>query len=147
MMKRDMIDDLVDIIYPLPDPLKADANDNEEAGYDAWRRDVEDQRNAFEQNRRHTVENSEDYFDPLLAEITQARREIREAAARMRLLVAYGREFVRPSPYQLKDLADATSMSISGARGAYDDEEIATVARRIGRQPRTRALPSPAITD
>jgi hypothetical protein len=147
MTKRDMIDDLVDIVYPMPDALRADADDNEEAGHDAWCSEVEDQRNAFEQNMRLTEENTEDYFDPLLAEIAQARREMREAEQRMRLLVAYGREFVRPSPYQLKDLAEAAGMSISGTSGAYSDGEIAAIILRIGRQPRTRATPSPATPD
>lgn len=54
----------------------------------------------------------------------------------MRLLVAYGREFVAPRPYKLDDLAQATGMSISGVRTAYDDDEIVEVAQLTGAKPR-----------
>ena len=46
----------------------------------------------------------------------------------MRRLLAYGREFTRPRPYRLTDLADAAGMSISGVRTAYDADEITHVA-------------------
>jgi hypothetical protein len=39
----------------------------------------------------------EDDFDPLLGEITSARNAMLAAEARMRLLIAHGREFTRPS--------------------------------------------------
>lgn len=61
----------------------------------------------------------------------------------MRLLVDYGREFIEPPPYRLDDLAQATGMSISGTRTAYDDE-IDDVAHRIGRRSRTRTIGNPA---
>lgn len=54
----------------------------------------------------------------------------------MRLLIAYGREFTRPRPYKLEDLAGAAGMSVSGVRTAYDDDEVAEVARRTGTKPR-----------
>jgi hypothetical protein len=57
------------------------------------------------------------------------------AEARMRLLIAYGREFTRPRPYRLEDLARAAGMSISGVRTAYDDDEVAEVARLTGAKP------------
>lgn len=101
--------------------------------------EVAQQREALEQNLRLTEEHAEEYYDPLLALIREARHEMREAEARMRLLVAYGREFVRPQPYQLKDLAASTGMSISGTRSAYDDDEVGDVEKRLGRPPRTRA--------
>lgn len=145
MTKRDMIDDLVDIVHPWPDPLPEDADEDAQSGLDAWRDEVAEQRREFEQNLRLTAEHAEEYFDPLLAEIGTARQEMREAEARMRLLVAYAREFVRPQPYQLKDLAAATGMSISGTRTAYDDDEIEDVARRLGRPPR-RKNPTSAAT-
>jgi hypothetical protein len=138
MAKRDMIDDLVDIVHPMPDPPGVDADENEEASHDAWRDEVQDQRHSFEKNIRDTRDNADFYYDPLLAEIGRARREMREAEERMRLLVAYAREFVTPQPYQLKDLAAATGMSISGTRSAYAVAEIADVARRLARQPRPR---------
>lgn len=45
---------------------------------------------------------------------------------------SYGRDFTRPRPYRLEDLARAAGMSISGTRTAYDDDEIAEVARLTG---------------
>jgi hypothetical protein len=53
----------------------------------------------------------------------------------MRRLLAYGREFTRPRPYRLADLADASGMSISGVRTAYDDHEIQQVAQATGLTP------------
>jgi len=58
----------------------------------------------------------------------------------MRLLLAYAREFVRPQPYQLKDLARAASMSISGVRIAYDEDEVHELIALTGVKPR-RAWP------
>ncbi|GAB3448784.1 hypothetical protein [Actinophytocola sediminis] len=139
MAKRDMIDDLVDIVHPMPDPPPKDATEDERDGHDAWRGEVDEQRRAFEQNVRLADENADFYYDPLLAEIARARTEMRAAEARMRLLVAYAREFTTPQPYQLKDLAAVTGMSISGTRTAYGDTEITDVARRLGRPPRPRA--------
>ncbi|MFE5565926.1 hypothetical protein ACFQ68_13150 [Amycolatopsis japonica] len=134
MAKRDMIDDLVDILYPLPGP--EDVPDGDEDILDAARDAVIEEREKYEQNLRMAEEHSEDpQFDVLLSEIYAARREMRAAEARMRTLVAYGREFIKPHPYQLKDLAAATGMSISGTRSSYSFEEIAAVVRRIGRQP------------
>ncbi|WP_432845581.1 hypothetical protein ACQPXB_32725 [Amycolatopsis sp. CA-161197] len=83
-------------------------------------------------------EHEKDDWDPLLSEIFAARREMRAAEERMRTLVAYGREFIKPHPYQLKQMAEATGMSISGTRSSYTVDEVAAVARRIGRQPRFR---------
>jgi hypothetical protein len=65
------------------------------------------------------------------------------AEAQVRLLIAYGREFTRPRPYRLEDLARAAGMSISGVRTAYDEDEIAEVTRLTGARasPPTRADP------
>jgi hypothetical protein len=73
--------------------------------------------------------------DPLLATLAGMRRQRLEAEQACRLLVAYGREFVRPRPYRLVDLADAAGMSISGVRTAYADDEVGQVAEAIGRRP------------
>jgi hypothetical protein len=59
----------------------------------------------------------------------------------MRLLIAYAREYIRPRPYRLEDLAVAAGMSISGVRTAYDDDEIEQVAELTGQRPR-RATPA-----
>ncbi|MCK2245444.1 MULTISPECIES: hypothetical protein [unclassified Crossiella] len=138
MAKRDRIDDIVDIVLPMPAPLPEHADEHDRDGHGAWCDQVTGQRRDFEENLRFSEEHSDSYVDPLLEEIHRARQAMLEAEARMRLLVAYGREFITPQPYPLKDLAAATGMSISGIRSAYTVEEIATVARRIGRQPRPR---------
>ncbi|MFD0855403.1 hypothetical protein ACFQ07_24390, partial [Actinomadura adrarensis] len=74
--------------------------------------------------RKETVtalENAWDAVDaePLLHAIGDARARKERAEEEIRLLVAYGREFTRPRPYTLADLAEAAGMSISGVRTAY----------------------------
>jgi hypothetical protein len=80
---------------------------------------------------------TDDQFDsdPLLTTLAGLRRQRLEAEMTSRLLVAYGREFVRPRPYRLVDLADATGMSISGLRTAYSHDEIVQVAKVLRRKP------------
>jgi hypothetical protein len=73
--------------------------------------------------------------DPLLTTLATLRRQRHDLDAAMRRLLAYGREFTRPRPYRLTDLADAAGMSISGVRTAYDAEEIAQVAEATGLVP------------
>ena len=64
---------------------------------------AEDREN-YEQRLRLTWEH-QDGYDPLLGEIEMARHAMLQAEARMRLLIAYGREFTRPRPYKLEALA------------------------------------------
>jgi hypothetical protein len=73
--------------------------------------------------------------DPLLTTLAGIRRQRHDLDATMRRLLAYGREFTRPRPYKLADLADAAGMSISGVRTAYDAEDIAQVADATGLRP------------
>lgn len=73
--------------------------------------------------------------DPLLTTLAGLRRQRHDLDAAMRRLLAYGREFTRPRPYRLADLADAAGMSISGVRTAYDADEIAQVAHATGLKP------------
>lgn len=70
--------------------------------------------------------------DPLLTTLAGLRRPRLELDAAIRRLLAYGREFVRPRPYRLVDLADAAGMSISGVRTAYDAEDVAQVTASTG---------------
>lgn len=91
--------------------------------------------------REHAVFNMDAAWDaeeaePLLSAIAGARRRREEAEADIRRLVAYGREFTRPRPYRLADLAAAAGMSISGVRTAYDHQEVADVEKAVGRTPR-----------
>jgi hypothetical protein len=73
--------------------------------------------------------------DPLLTTLAGLRRQRHDLDAAIRRLLAYGREFTRPRPYRLAELADAVGMSISGVRTAYDAEEIAQVAVANGPKP------------
>jgi hypothetical protein len=135
MTARDIITDLTDLTHPLP--VEPDEFDDEDEGT-AWRAMADDavtQREDYEQHLRLLAEHEEDY-DPLLDAIAAARYAVLQAEARMRLLIAYGREFTRPRPYKLEDLAGAAGMSISGVRTSYDEDEVAEVAKLTGTRPR-----------
>jgi hypothetical protein len=75
--------------------------------------------------------------DPVLASISGLRAQQRAADAAIRRLLAYAREFNRPAPYRLADLAAAAEMSISGVRTAYGDSDVAVVGRNVRIAPRT----------
>jgi hypothetical protein len=132
-----MISDLTDLTHPLPEEPREFADDNESAAWAAMAEDAAERREAYEQALRLTWDHDHDY-DPLLGEIAEARDAMLAAEARMRLLIAYGREFTRPRPYRLEDLARAAGMSISGVRTAYDDDEVSEVARLTGGRPARR---------
>ena len=142
MATRDIITDLVDLTHPLPEDPGEFADDDEATGWSALCEEAAEDREAYEQGLRLTWEHEDDY-DPLLGEIAAARNAMLAAEARMRLLIAYGREFTRPRPYRLEDLARAAGMSISGIRTAYDEDEIAEVARLTGARPARRPAEAP----
>jgi AraC-like DNA-binding protein len=137
MTTRDIFTDLTNLTRPLPECPGGDADDDQLDGWRAWAEEVDAEREAFERNLRLSWEHQDDY-DPLLDEIAAARSAMLEAEKRMRLLIAYGREFIEPRPYKLDDLARAAGMSISGVRTAYDDDEIIKVARLTGAKLRRR---------
>lgn len=137
MATRDIFTDLANLTHPLPDHPGEDADSGELDGWSACCDEVMKQREELEQNLRLSWEHQDDY-DPLLSEINAARAAMIEAEKRMRLLIAYGREYIEPRPYKLDDLARAAGMSISGVRTAYDDEEIIEVSRLTGAKLRRR---------
>jgi hypothetical protein len=138
MATRDIITDLTDITYPTPEEPEEFADEEEGTSWRAMADAADEEREAYEQGLRLTWEHEDD-FDPLLSEIAAARYAMLRAEARMRLLIAYGREFTRPRPYRLEDLARASGMSISGVRTAYDEDEVAEVAKLTGTRPRLPA--------
>ena len=138
MTTRDMISNLTDLLHPEPEEPEEFADEDEGTGWRAMADQVHEEREAYEERLRLTYEHEDD-FAPLLSEIAAARYAMLQAEARMRLLFAYGREFTRPRPYRLEDLACASGMSISGVRTAYDDDEIAEVAKLTGTRPRRPA--------
>jgi hypothetical protein len=113
------------------------ADDDQLEGWSSWCDEVSAQREEFEQNLRLAWEHQDDY-DPLLGEIAAARSAMQAAQHRIRLLIAYGREFVDPRPYKLDDTARAAGMSISGVRTAYDDDEVIQAAHLTGAKMRRR---------
>ena len=79
--------------------------------------------------------------DPLLSAIRVARYRKQQAEQDLRLLIAYGREFVRPRPYRLADLAEAAGMSVSGVRTAYDHRDVALAAELLQQAAEPAAVP------
>jgi hypothetical protein len=133
MTTRNPLADLAAVVHPVPagHPLEPDI-------WSAVVDDVEQVRQAAIQNweaaldAEAEVDDEGTLYDPVLSEIAAARREVIEAEQRLRLLLAYAREFVAPRPYTLADLARSAGMSISGVRTSYGQDEIREVARRIG---------------
>src|SRR6476660_900833 len=116
----DICDDVAAIMHPL------DAAEGDAAGDE-----VEAQRR--EHAERLGLVWQEQGDDPLLVALRAARLRKLRAEEDIRLLIAYGREFVRPRPYKLIELAEAAGLSMSGVRIAYDDEEVGRVARSTSR--------------
>jgi hypothetical protein len=74
-----------------------------------------------------------DPHDParLLEHLAQLRRHRDAVDAQMRHLVAYAREYVKPRPYRLADLADAVGLSTSGLRLYYGPDHVAAVGHLL----------------
>lgn len=120
-------EEIAAILHPLPAPGSIEPED---VYNDAcWEIDKERQDAAQALEIAWDVDESE----PLLRSIALARRRKEEAEEEIRLLLAYGREFIRPRPYTLAELAAAAGMSVSGVRTAYDHAQVAAVAEAIGR--------------
>lgn len=77
-------------------------------------------------------EREDSYDDALLDQLDRVSQEIRIARHRLRLLLAYARDFQGRRPYALSWLADAASMSASGIRTAYNREDSRRVAEILG---------------
>lgn len=141
MPTRDIFTDLANLAVALPDPLGASASDDQRDVWEEWLSEAQQERERIAEFLRNSWENSDDEdFDPLLHQLALARQEINAAEHKLRLLLTYGREFVEPRPYTLNALAEASGMSISGVRTAYDDAEIVEVAKAIGAKLRRRPI-------
>ncbi|MET8977386.1 hypothetical protein ABZX85_17370 [Streptomyces sp. NPDC004539] len=115
----------------LPDDVYSDICDSIHAEREEMVRNLEAAADAdYEEN------------EPLLSAIGIARSRKERAEAEIRRLIAYGREFTRPRPYKLADLATASGMSPSGIRTAYGHDEVADVERTLGRTTRERRAAS-----
>lgn len=102
--------------------------------------DSPDERRALVAERLRATSEVVGFYghDPLLTTLAGLRRQRHDLDAAIRRLLAYGREFTRPRPYRLADLADAAGMSISGVRTAYDADEIRQVSQATGLAPAER---------
>src|SRR3712207_6074570 len=145
MVMRDMVSDLTALLVPLPTYPGPAADEKEREVWSMVAEQVHQEREERAEQLRLAWEEGE--VDPLLGEVAAARRQMLAAERRMRLLIAYGREFVGPRPYTLEGLAEAAGMSISGVRPAYDDDEIAEVATRPGAKPRRREAAASPTAD
>jgi hypothetical protein len=72
--------------------------------------------------------------DPVLARLSELATQKQDIQRQMRLIIAYGREFIRPEPYRLRTLAAAAELSISGTRTLYSPTDLAAIATQIGRK-------------
>ncbi|MFC7241791.1 hypothetical protein ACFQO7_04775 [Catellatospora aurea] len=73
--------------------------------------------------------------DAVLSALADAHARRMRADEEIRLLLAYGRQFVYPHPYTLGELASAAGMSVSGVRTAYGPQDVAKVAAATGLEP------------
>lgn len=151
MTTRDIYEAVAAIAHPLPDADEfAAANQHligdvlEDVLNDARMEVAQEREQAAAELREHAEHAADggDYFDPLLAELAYCRAQMLRYERMTRLLIAYAREYVRPQPYQLKDLAQAAGMSISGVRIAYDDDEVREVGELTGDKPRRPPAPA-----
>ncbi|MEV5177859.1 hypothetical protein AB0L10_44235 [Streptomyces flaveolus] len=73
--------------------------------------------------------------DPLLLALDDLKAQKEAVDARIRQLLAFGREFHGNRPYGLEELARHAGYSPSGVRTAYGEAEIRQVAAQISREP------------
>jgi hypothetical protein len=147
-MRTDIYEAVVALVHRLPDEREFAASNPHLSPsdrslifgdlYEGALRERERYVAGLREDAERAADRDED-FDPLLSELASCRAQILEMERRIGLLLAYGREFVRPQPYQLKDLAAAAGLSISGVRIAYDAEEIGEVEQIVGEKPRRPA--------
>ncbi|MET8339763.1 hypothetical protein [Streptosporangium canum] len=129
---NDIMDDIANLLYPDPAPQPDELRNEFVRRRAEARREREEVRDVLELRAKDFG----DGFDPLTSELRRLSRAKREIEQWIRLLVTYGREFVRPEPYRLASLAEAAGMSISGVKGMYSAADIQRVADAIGRSDR-----------
>lgn len=126
-----LLEDVAAVLHPRPAPPAGVENDADaKAAYLAAIEEVSARRR--EEIAELEAEWERDGTDPLLAALASVRRRRESAEADMRALLAYGREVVRPRAYTLADLAKASGMSVSGARTAYGDTDVAVAVEAAG---------------
>lgn len=128
MTATDICDHVAALAYPIPtspsevNPPEAlpDAQDQ-----------IRDDQIEYAHNLRGAWDGAD--IDPLLSEIEKVRQERSRIDRQLRMLIAYGREFVGPRPYPLNTLAAAAGLgSHSSVRTFYGEDEIEAVAAITG---------------
>lgn len=128
----DLVTDLAAIRNPMPTPATVTPADLYPDACAATERHRTDD--------AHHLEAASDGLDtdPLLLALQEARARKAAADAEIRRLLAYGREFHGTRPYRLESLAEASGMTPSGVRTAYNEEELRQVTHEIHRNPNGR---------
>jgi hypothetical protein len=141
----DLCDHVAAVLHPLPEPGEVSPPEAFDDVVDL----VQTEREQAAEALRTAWDNSDEEVDedgdpipwssndPLLSAIADLRREKERADAAIRRLLAFAREYNRPTPYQLSDLALAAGMSISGIRTAYTDKDITLVGKQVKMSRRT----------
>lgn len=126
-----VFDEVAAIVHPMPKPGEVP-----EDVFNDVCQEIDEARKKMSFNLEMSWDADPEENEPLLSAIGAALYRKAQAEAELRRLVAYGREFTRPRPYKLADLATASGMSVSGVRTAYGHNDVDVVAQAIGRKPR-----------
>jgi len=124
---QEIANDVVRVICRMPD--KSQLGDDIRFHQLTWQ--VREQREA-EARALEEASAADPHFDPLIHKLRELSALKGQLDQHIRHLLTYGRNFVRPRPYQLAVLAEATGLSVSGVRLICQNEEINhEVARNI----------------
>lgn len=127
--KMHPISELAALLCPLPEPGSVTPED---CFADACEQS-ELQRTQYADNLEAAALATDE--DPLILALEQARTQKEEADRRIRLLLAYAREFQPARRYPLRELSQASGYTISGVTTAYGTPEITLVQRQLHRSP------------
>lgn len=125
-----LIGELAALLCPLPEPGSVTPED---AFPDAYE-EAERERSEYASNLEAAALGLD--ADPLILALEKARAQREAADRRVRLILAYAREFQPSSRYPLRELGPASGYTTSGVTTAYDAEQIELVQSRIHRAPR-----------
>ena len=139
MAVRDMSAEIAALLHPMPERTEENDEVYSDMAEAVWR-----ERDDLAERLRLSWQ--EGGVDPLLSTLARLHDERLRVEAAMRLLMAYGRCFTHPRPYKLIDLARAASLSISGVRIAFTDDEITRAAEILQRPPVSDDGPAPTAS-
>ncbi|MCK9868868.1 hypothetical protein MRI28_04250 [Nocardiopsis dassonvillei] len=141
MVSHDIYAALAAILHPMP-PTPPREEFSSDADYEFYMKGHQAHLEMVARDREQTAEDlqisaEEVEEDPVLRALAEQRAVKEEAEAKIRMLIAYAREFTVPRPYTLAGLANAAGFkSPSGVRTSYDLRTAAEVADRTGLKPR-----------